>query len=539
MDARSRKSGERGSMLMEVLLMLAILIAVFPIIQKNIKERSDRARNDLVVKDMMRIKSAVENYLELSNGEKPGGGALLPNDCGIGATCEDITEVESADLHKWFDKYGLSSSIPGAPNPRATNIVDQKYTVRIRKRLGVSEDGVHNISYDAIITADGNSDLGVLRIRDIVNASKGFGGYIESNIIYGANWSLDSSTWDLSCAGPSDPDCDTIVFKAGSQRRDYQYITRTSTSSNTMHTDLYMNYNNIVGAGSLAVSGKAEASTLTVDKDATEAKANEVSVDETLTLKGVMEVMSSSVVAFPSGIDLASAIFKAATSSAADTGKTHTSSIALENDMHVGQTLTGADDAGVVHYLRDVRAPKLERAKMSGNLDVFVGNTIETPQDDGEAVKADYLVLNSAEISPESAGAGFTFNNIGFADASNSAYIIDASGASSTFKGHDVIVRDVNSLFTGTYAKYGGVDITEKTPLSMVIRALNYAYADLYKLANNDYYGARHPVAGIGYSDCRRCYMDAKFCDGILVSQWDSGTDALCTAWEDGSVVSP
>jgi hypothetical protein len=396
-------------------------------------------------------------------------------------------------------------------------------------RVGATA-GERNISYDAIITADGNPDLGTVRIRDIVGTSKGFGGYIEGNVIYGANWSLDSGSWGLACNDSSDPDCDTIVFKAGAQRRDYQYITRTSASSNTMHTDLYMNYNNILNAGSLSVSGKAEASTLAVDKEATSAKANEVSVDETLTLKGVMKVASNSVVAFPFGINLASAVFKAATSAAVDAGKEHTDLLALENDMNVAQTLSGSDAAGVVHYLRDVRAPKLDKAGISGSLDVFVGNTIETPQDDSETVKVGYLVLNSAEMSPESFGAGFTFDNIGFADAANAAYGIDASGASSTFKGHDAIVRKVNNLFTGTYAKYGGIDITEKTPLSMVIRALNYAYADLYKIATNDYSGARHPVGGIGYSECRRCYMDAKFCDTGLVLEWDLGNDALCPA---------
>ena len=64
---------DNANILLEVLLMLAILIVVFPMLQKNVKERSDAIRNQLVVKDMMKIKTATENYLKSNPSFKEVG----------------------------------------------------------------------------------------------------------------------------------------------------------------------------------------------------------------------------------------------------------------------------------------------------------------------------------------------------------------------------------------------------------------------------------------------------------------------------------
>ena len=53
---------DNGGILLEVLLMLAILMVIFPIMQRDIKKRTDNIRNQMVVKDLMKLKGAVETY---------------------------------------------------------------------------------------------------------------------------------------------------------------------------------------------------------------------------------------------------------------------------------------------------------------------------------------------------------------------------------------------------------------------------------------------------------------------------------------------
>ena len=55
---------DNGGILLEVLLMLAILMVIFPIMQRDIKKRTDNIRNQMVVKDLMKLKGAVETYLK-------------------------------------------------------------------------------------------------------------------------------------------------------------------------------------------------------------------------------------------------------------------------------------------------------------------------------------------------------------------------------------------------------------------------------------------------------------------------------------------
>jgi hypothetical protein len=532
MRIERRHIGDKGSILMEVLLMIAILIVIFPIIQRNIKERSDSARNELVVKDMMRIKAAVENYLEQGNGETPPckknsatdeaakgkgyictGGTLSVgiksingvDECQCATGSDDCTGKVGC-LHYWFDRYGL------APSLKSANIIGQNYSVKIRR----TPSG-NNSTYDAIIVADGNPDISDMRIREIVDASKGYGGYVEGTVIYGANWSLDNATWTAGA--------NSIIFKAGSLKREYQYITRRSPASNTMHTDLLMNFNNMNSVASITIAGKVEVSGLEVKNSSQTATATEVSLNKSdggtapsLLING--PVNSTGTVAFPSGITcLACAIADAL-------GRTAMNKIAVENNMTVQATLSVLN-SGITSYLRSVYAGRI--LAISGGLNLFVGNTISVPQDATVARVAN-LIVNSAELGNSSGtGVGFTFGKISMCGGTNCAnsadtYMVNAS----TFKGKDIVVRDVNDLFGNV--KYGGIDISSKTPISMILRALTYQYADIYRLANGgvSYADAAKPISGIGYNDCKRCYLDPELCPTGDRSLWDTGDNGFC-----------
>lgn len=541
MKIERNHNGDNGSILMEVLLMLAILIVIFPIIQKNVKERSDNARNELVVKDMMRIKAAVENYLEKGNGEK--GPCFIPTgETEVKCSGEfpagsviTISDDPNSGLHEWFDVYGL------APSLKSENIIGQTYSVKIR-RVDTTISNKTTSAYDAIIVADGNADISDLRLRDIVNASKGYGGYLEGTVIYGANWSLDSTVWQIT------EDQHPIVFKAGSLKREYQYITKNGADDNTrtMKTDLLMNFNDILRAGSMvvqkiaqstgpAIGGKAEVSSLKVSSgtaSASEVSLGDAGTDGALTLNNTMTVDSSGSVTFPNGIscdhDVNDSDCKLKFEDAS------TAKLALEDNMTVKNKLDIT--AGEVNYLREVKAPVLENISNS-ELKLFVGNQIDVPQDDARIARVKNLFVNSAEISQQAGAAGLTFKKI---DMSNDPdrYVVDA-GVGLKFKGKDIVVREVNKLFENT-PKYGGINITDKTPISMILRALNYAYADIYRLAKDSYDYAAAPIDGsISYGDCNRCYLDSALCaadPNHPSAEWDKGRHTVCVLQEDGTV---
>ena len=53
--------------------------------------------------------------------------------------------------------------------------------------------------------------------------------------------------------------------------------------------------------------------------------------------------------------------------------------------------------------------------------------------------------------------------------------------------------------------KLGGIDITEKTPLSVVLRGIHYSYCDMYKLVHNQYPTNDGIVPGWYCNLYRRC----------------------------------
>lgn len=463
---------ENGNILLEVLLMLAIMMVVFPIIQKNIKEKSDTLRNQLVVKDMMKLKTATENYLKL----KP--------DIPEGVHLVDIAILEQNGLPKNF---------------KTSNIIGQNY--RVKMRATRKSDG--NLEYDAIIIADGNADIPDMRIRDIVKESRGFGGYLEDGIIYGTSWSLDGSGWEESWATPP------LIFKVGFAKKDYQYISRNGIGSSMMQTDLFMNLNDIEMVTDFIISkgkevsfgeseeGFIEVNDLFLSSNGT-ASASILSVDSSLKLNDVMDATNATVT-FPNGINQ--------------------SDIGINDDnaeyVYLHDTLNVTSDF-TTNSLEENRFSFVDTNKLSADslVDMYVGGLIKTPELSTTFAKFGTVDLSSVNIdsklsdnqymtyeindSTKYSSVGFVFGNIKSKLKPNKYYI---NGLNVNLS--DVVVKKVNSQLLGK--RIGNVVITDKTPLSVILRALSYEYADIYRLVTNTYSGMINPLPGLKYEEKYRC----------------------------------
>ena len=119
--------------------------------------------------------------------------------------------------------------------------------------------------------------------------------------------------------------------------------------------------------------------------------------------------------------------------------------------------------------------------KNLGGSAMNVANTLMFDGTDG-VLGVQNVIANSMTINKDGLSNGLVFSSI--RSASNRDVSITGSGVNL----YDVVVRDVNSaLVSAGFRKIGGVDITESTPLSVILRGIFYQYQDIYKLVNNDY----------------------------------------------------
>lgn len=464
---RKSNKNNSGGMLLEVLFMVAILMVIFPMLQKNVKNKSDALRNSLVVKDMMRLKTSLENYLKAS---------------------PDIPMGVSDIKFDVLKKYGLPQDF------KTSNIIGQNYRVKIKRSLGAD---VSSNKYDAIVIADGNSEIPDMRIREIVKASKGYGGYLEDDVVYGLSWVLDAQEWGNDVFGT-----DSIVFKSDFAKKNYQYIARVKgVGSSTMETDLYMNLNDIIGVKTFDVMNVVIRD-IKSEPDS-ETNVDRVSVDEDLTLEDNMEMLGQASVILPYGIDQKSINFN----------NDGVIEVYLNNTLRVLENLKVTGEGFDSSNFRFVDIESLLVPTTLGGLELFVKNLIQTPAQSSIPVEFGIVNLTNVNIETKlSDGQWMTHSGIsrvGFVfDRIESNKSLKYNITSSDVNLSDIIVKNVNKVFNGR--KIGGIDITEQTPLSVILRALSYEYADIYRLVHNTYDGMEgdpsiDPMPGLKYPEYERC----------------------------------
>ena len=477
---------DNANILLEVLLMLAILIVVFPMLQKNVKERSDAIRNQLVVKDMMKIKTATENYLKSNPSFKEVG----------------VFEIPFATL----EKHGLPKNFKNASgNAPRTNILGQNYRVKLKR--DVKGDGT--VKYDAIVIADGNPDISDMRIREIVKESRGFGGYLEDGMIYGTGWALESANWgeDWTNGLP-------LIFKVGFEKKDYEYVRRDSVTP--MLTDLYMNMNDIRNVGNLYMrnesreNGHIDVNELKVLAGGC-ANISLLSIDDKLTLGKDMNAKKATLL-FLNGI-----LHPSLTISSDET-----ENLSLSDTLKVLSNLSTSNTEDTDNRFNFINVDKLA---LDTEVTLSVGGSIKAPDNTTtmalfKNANIDSVNIDARGMSYKPTGQSTTHANVGFVfgdlSVDSTGYnIFPSSSTVTNIRLSDVIVRKVNDLFTKDingntiYTRVGDIIITEKTPMSVILRALAYEYYDLYRVVEGKYPNSSseepNPVAGLCMPEHQRC----------------------------------
>ena len=159
------KNQNRGGMLVELLLSVALAAIVIPFVFKYQHNAIERTQNIAIAKEMNEIQGALERYM-IANREtllKPVG--------------RNITRVEIDDL------------VPFGIPQHVTTDMQNMYQLRIVK----SSDAGGNASLQGVVVRTGN-DVTPLRTRAIVGLSGGTMGFIDGTRAYGSfgAWHTDS-----------------------------------------------------------------------------------------------------------------------------------------------------------------------------------------------------------------------------------------------------------------------------------------------------------------------------------------------------------
>ena len=498
-----------GGILLEVLFMLSIMIGIFPIIQRNTKKRTDEIRNKMVVNDLLKIKDAVENYLK-QDIEVNNPGNFLGN--------VRIQELYDMGLPKTF-VVGDSDFFT------KENVLGQEYEVKLKKQV-IGND----VSYSAIIIAkDPSKSIPVMRIRDIIKETKGYAGYLEKEegesgginyMIYGQNWQLNGNDWGL--AGDGDPYKNAIFLRAGTSKKEYEYISRKSGAgrNNVMRTDLQMNNQNINAIKDLYIEESLDVGLLNL-KSSTVAPSE----FERISISGYEaddpDNPGAVAIVNPDGDGYggagAGALGHASTEDIGKASFTIAGSMVINGALKfplglLMNTLSFSDDKTKYVKLQQRlktnnlrlgttdtcnfsdsynnncnRAQKIIAKELKGNttIEFAIANLLKT----NNAFNASNLLTSSFDsVAP--AGLNVTSitteNNI----CSDCTGEVKGKINSSKINLNDIILRNVNEKFASNSSEVtlvGGIAIGPRTPLSAVFRALYYEYADTYKAIKNQY----------------------------------------------------
>jgi len=427
-------------------------------LQKNVHDRADRMKQDQVMRDMMLLKSLVEEYIENLQGTQAFAD-------------REIVEVPSARIASFLN----GRTRRNFENP---NALGQKYTIKLRRRAD-KQGGTHT-GFDAIIVADG-AEIPSNILREIVKESRGAGGYVEDDRIFGATWTLDLSDW--KGAIPISPDA--LVFKVGEFRRDAIFLSRTNPRYATMQTDILMRGNDILSAGNIMLKGKLETASLTLARNS-EARLDEMILDGGLSLRGGISLKG--VMTFATGLIRQSDVIS---------GGDILQEIEISDALNIMGALKINSQDNRLRLVDTLRVSSL----LATGLDLNIAGRLYIPSMEGaiegnfvEANEFNVRALNMKKIDWEGS-VGLHFHEGLFSVTDERFGIrrprqLDAETGFETeeeiedapfgYYSHDIVIRKLNEQLLGEVI--GGITIAEDTPVSVIIRALNYEYADLFQL---------------------------------------------------------
>ena len=481
-----------GGMLLEVLLVVGIMLLAFPMLHRNVRERANALRAEQVLRDMTLLKSLLEEHIE-NNG------------ASIALGRSELLEVSGGEINRFLGGRGRRSF-------KAANSLGQNYMIKMKRAPEESD-----LKFEAIVVADAEAEIDAPVIREIVRLSRGAGGYVEGNGIYGANWRLIRAEWD----GNHHLSDSAIVFKASRFKKSYQYISRTNPKYAEMHTDLHMSGNNIVGAGAVEADGSIESAGVVLSSGA-RTSVGDMTLSGGLTLKRRLSV--GELVSFANGIY-------------------------APEDSISSRELKKIEIFGALNVMGDVRALSqttasrvrladvLELAGTGSELEIAVDTAFMILSKMGRAeigrASAENISIKADSMIRDGVPTGLYFSGRVQSKADPRLGLMrrrawnakekleeEEEGAPTSFYGRDVIVRRINKELAGK--TIGGIKIEKDTPLSVILRALSYEYANIYRLVGNKLPAAdERYVPEWNVEDKLRC--DAAECGANRYMRWDEG----------------
>lgn len=252
------KSNQRGAMLVELLMSVALAAIIMPFIFRYQQSIAVRAENIAITRDMSEIQDALERYI-LDNRE------LLLNTVG-----RNITRVNMSDLVE----YGL--------NPDLSDNDD--YQLRVLK----SNDIDDRATLQGVIVFS-SDEINPMRTREIVAMGGDEMGFIEGNRAYGTFGAWRADTLDMGL------DVTDGIVETTSVNRDnalYLYRVPTDNASDAMMlSGLNLGGHDITNAAFFDASSAEFGETLTMGV----AASDDVIFQNRTTLDNLLNVASATV----------------------------------------------------------------------------------------------------------------------------------------------------------------------------------------------------------------------------------------------------
>lgn len=252
------KSNQRGAMLVELLMSVALAAIIMPFIFRYQQSIAVRAENIAITRDMSEIQDALERYI-LDNRE------LLLNTVG-----RNITRVNMSDLIE----YGL--------NPDLSDNDD--YQLRVLK----SNDIDDRATLQGVIVFS-SDEINPMRTREIVAMGGDEMGFIEGNRAYGTFGAWRADTLDMGL------DVTDGIVETTSVNRDnalYLYRVPTDNASDAMMlSGLNLGGHDITNAAFFDASSAEFGETLTMGV----AASDDVIFQNRTTLDNLLNVASATV----------------------------------------------------------------------------------------------------------------------------------------------------------------------------------------------------------------------------------------------------
>jgi hypothetical protein len=252
---------QRGGIMVEFLLALALAAAMLPFLIRTEAARIRRAENVRIARDMALVKSALERFIEDKKAAM------------ITTISRNVTRVSISDLAD----YGLNIDEINK---------SEKYQLRVIK----TADRAGRSFLQGIVIME-YGDMNALRTREVAELSGSGAGFAEGTKAYGAfgTWSQNVNIWNANFSNNAVLDM-TAVSMAGDE-----FIKRVSSDASldaVMASDLSLGGHNIANARTIASETANFSEFMTADN----ISAARAVIENRPTLDGKIKVSNDAVV---------------------------------------------------------------------------------------------------------------------------------------------------------------------------------------------------------------------------------------------------